>query len=79
MNSIGVCMLALLAQVLAAQTPPATPATYPALPSETPAKFEPATDSFDHIKRDVMIPMRDGVKLHPHAHALQRYRAHQPC
>ena len=24
----------------------------------------PATDGFDHVKRDVMIPMRDGVKLH---------------
>jgi uncharacterized protein len=34
------------------------------LPSETPAKFTPVTDSFDYIKRDVMIPMRDGVKLH---------------
>ncbi len=38
--------------------------TYPSLPSETPSKFEPATDSFDYVKRDVMIPMRDGVKLH---------------
>jgi putative CocE/NonD family hydrolase len=34
------------------------------LPSEMPAKFQPITDSFDYIKRDVMIPMRDGVKLH---------------
>jgi len=34
------------------------------LPSETPAKFEAVTDSFDYVKRDVMIPMRDGVKLH---------------
>src|SRR5580704_17674537 len=34
------------------------------LPSEMPAKFTPVTDSFDYIKRDVMIPMRDGVKLH---------------
>jgi putative CocE/NonD family hydrolase len=34
------------------------------LPSETPEKLEPATDSFDYAKRDVMIPMRDGVKLH---------------
>jgi uncharacterized protein len=34
------------------------------LPSETPAKLEPVTDSFDYVKRDVMIPMRDGVKLH---------------
>ena len=36
----------------------------PRLPSETPAKFEPVTDSFDYVRRDVMIPMRDGVKLH---------------
>ncbi len=34
------------------------------LPSETPAKLEPATESFDYVKRDEMIPMRDGVKLH---------------
>jgi len=40
------------------------PAQYPALSSETPDKFEPVTDSFDYAKRDVMIPMRDGVKLH---------------
>ena len=40
------------------------PITYPALPSETPAKIEPVTSSFDYTKRDVMIPMRDGVKLH---------------
>jgi len=47
---------------LAAQTAP--PPQYPGLPSETPTKFEPVTDSFDYVKRDVMIPMRDGVKLH---------------
>ncbi|MCA1849822.1 MAG: CocE/NonD family hydrolase, partial [Acidobacteria bacterium] len=34
------------------------------LPSETPEKFEPTYDGFDHVRRDVMIPMRDGVKLH---------------
>jgi len=34
------------------------------LPSETPATFTPVTTSFDYVKRDVMIPMRDGVKLH---------------
>jgi putative CocE/NonD family hydrolase len=33
------------------------------LPSDIPAKFTPNTDSFDYTKRDVMIPMRDGVKL----------------
>ncbi|MFY9571436.1 MAG: CocE/NonD family hydrolase [Blastocatellia bacterium] len=37
---------------------------YPALPSETPAKFEPTNEGFDYVRRDVMIPMRDGVKLH---------------
>src|SRR6476620_2439742 len=37
---------------------------YPNLPSETPDKFEPTNDGFDYIKRDVMIPMRDGVRLH---------------
>jgi putative CocE/NonD family hydrolase len=36
----------------------------PALPSETPATFRPVTDSFDYVRRVVMIPMRDGVKLH---------------
>ncbi|MGA2589507.1 MAG: CocE/NonD family hydrolase [Bryobacteraceae bacterium] len=46
----------LLAGRLAAQTA--------SLPSEVPAKFTPATDSFDYIRREAMIPMRDGVKLH---------------
>jgi putative CocE/NonD family hydrolase len=36
----------------------------PTLPSETPAKLTPVTTSFDYVRRDVMIPMRDGVKLH---------------
>jgi putative CocE/NonD family hydrolase len=36
----------------------------PSLPSEMPEKLQPVTDSFDYIKRDVMIPMRDGIKLH---------------
>jgi putative CocE/NonD family hydrolase len=53
----------LLVEPSAAQTvPPPSPSS--SLPSEIPAKFEPVTDSFDYTKRDVMIPMRDGVKLH---------------
>ncbi len=40
------------------------PRTSPGLPSETPEKLEPVTASFDYAKRTVMIPMRDGVKLH---------------
>jgi len=46
----------------AAQSAPAP--KYPDFPSETPAKFTPVTDSFDYGRREVMIPMRDGVKLH---------------
>jgi putative CocE/NonD family hydrolase len=43
----------------------ATPkSAYPDFPSETPAKFTPVTDSYDYTLRDVMIPMRDGVRLH---------------
>ena len=34
------------------------------LPTETPAKLTPTFAGFDHVRRDVMIPMRDGVKLH---------------
>ena len=74
-----------------APTPP--PATYPALPSEIPAKFTPTNDGFDYVRREVMIPMRDGVKLHtvilvpkgreggadpPDPHALRRRQAHEP-
>jgi len=55
----GLCGVCLFAGMLVAQTPPSS-----ALPSEIPAKFAEPTDSFDYTKRDVMIPMRDGVKLH---------------
>jgi uncharacterized protein len=34
------------------------------LPSETPAHFKVAQDTWDYSRRDVMIPMRDGVRLH---------------
>jgi len=34
------------------------------LPSETPAQLKPVTDTFDYTRREVMISMRDGVKLH---------------
>src|SRR5580704_16665567 len=39
-----------------AQTPPLTP--------DIPSKFEAPTASYDYVKREVMIPMRDGVKLY---------------
>jgi putative CocE/NonD family hydrolase len=34
-----------------------------ALLSETPAAFTPRVGTYDYVKREVMIPMRDGVKL----------------
>ena len=43
---------------------PPGPATYPGLPSETPAELRPSDTGFDYVRREVMIPMRDGVKLH---------------
>ncbi|HEY5073388.1 MAG TPA: CocE/NonD family hydrolase [Pyrinomonadaceae bacterium] len=46
--------LSLFVSSLAAQT----------LPNETPEKFTPTNDGFDYTRREVMIPMRDGVKLH---------------
>jgi len=48
----------------AAQAVAAPPAASQGLPADTPAQLTPVTASFDYVKRDVMIPMRDGVKLH---------------
>ena len=45
-----------LAPALHGQTPPLAP--------DIGGKFEVPTASYDYVKRDVMIPMRDGVKLH---------------
>ncbi len=37
---------------------------YPDYPSETPTRFQPSDHGMDYQRRAVMIPMRDGVKLH---------------
>ena len=34
------------------------------LPSETPAQLKPVTETLDYTRREEMIAMRDGVKLH---------------
>jgi uncharacterized protein len=44
------------ARTIQAQTSPLTP--------DIPAKYEATTASYDYLKRVVMIPMRDGVKLY---------------
>jgi putative CocE/NonD family hydrolase len=67
-----VCTLTLLGTALAAISLAASSAAQnsqsqpesAAYPSETPARFTPVTTSFDYTRRDVVIPMRDGVKLH---------------
>jgi uncharacterized protein len=60
----GAATLQAQAPAKAVPTPAPPPAMYPALPSEMPATFVPTYDGFDYVRREVMIPMRDGVKLH---------------
>jgi putative CocE/NonD family hydrolase len=50
----------MLSLLTSAQTKPA----YPNYPSETPEVLKPADATFDYERRLVMIPMRDGIKLH---------------
>ncbi|HUY82801.1 MAG TPA: CocE/NonD family hydrolase [Acidobacteriaceae bacterium] len=55
---------ALLAVTLTATVHAQTKPQYPDYPSETPAHFHPTTMGMDYSRTEVMIPMRDGVKLH---------------
>ncbi len=57
----ALCCALLFGGVAWSQTPPAK---YPDLPSETPAKVDTPSADFDYLRRVVMIPMRDGVRLH---------------
>jgi putative CocE/NonD family hydrolase len=50
--------------IIGAAALPAAQAPQQTLPSERPAQFRPATESWDYSRREAMIPMRDGVKLH---------------
>ena len=60
-NTLAALGCALIAHGVLARPAAAQTST---LPNETPAKFTPATSSFDYVRREIMIPMRDGVKLH---------------
>jgi putative CocE/NonD family hydrolase len=51
-----IVLLVALTPLLIQQTAPLTP--------DVPAKFDVPTANYDYVKRDVMVPMRDGVKLH---------------
>src|SRR6201993_1298040 len=59
-NSIAATLLATIATPQSAPQQPAQ-AT---LASETPMQLKIPQDTWDYSRRDVMIPMRDGVKLH---------------
>jgi putative CocE/NonD family hydrolase len=64
-SAIALCLLLVLAGSVLVQTSRAQAGSpqYPTFPSETPDHFVPKMDSFDYVRREVMIPMRDGVKL----------------
>src|ERR1043166_1308148 len=57
-------VLFLLATLTGAAGSFAQNSKYPDLPSETPDQFKPTNNGFEYERRDVMIAMRDGVKLH---------------
>src|SRR5690348_310214 len=61
-RTLPLCLLAASAVLWLSPTAFAQSAT--TLPSEMPAQLKPVTESFDYTRREVMIPVRDGVKLH---------------
>ena len=67
-RNAAVTILALAVSLVSAAAQSSTPslaeAVYPDYPSESPEKFAIASGSFDYIRREAMIPMRDGVKLY---------------
>ena len=63
-RALGCISLLLAGSLFLGSSVAQTASSAGSLASETPAKLEPSTESFDYVKREVMIPMRDGVKLH---------------
>jgi putative CocE/NonD family hydrolase len=59
---IGVALTTVGAVICAMEAYAADPATAD-LPSDTPQTFKVNTETFDYVKREEMIAMRDGVKL----------------
>jgi len=58
---VGLVLLLVLTLTLPAAVHAQTPPLAPDIPKE---KYEQPTAPLDYIKREAMIPMRDGVKLH---------------
>jgi hypothetical protein len=65
-TALAVTAFTVVAFSAAGQTNSSVPtqAGKPDYPSETPAKLVPASDSFNYVRREAMIHMRDGVKLY---------------
>ena len=55
-TAAGVAGALAVVSLAAQQTAPLTP--------DIPPHFDEPTSTYDYVKREVMIPMRDGVKLH---------------
>src|SRR5690242_10897189 len=55
---------AVISGLFAQQSAKHTEQTRPPAKTDIPAHFSVPEDGYDYVKRDVMIPMRDGVKLH---------------
>ncbi len=54
--AVAIAAALAMASLAAQQTPPLTP--------DIPGRFDEPTSRNDYVRRDVMIPMRDGVKLY---------------
>jgi len=54
--ALGIAGIAVSSLAAEQQTTPLTP--------DIPPRFDAPTTGYDYVKREVMIPMRDGVKLH---------------
>ena len=61
---LAICRTSLICTLAAAGFVQPAVAQTPGYPSETPTEFKTASGNFDYVQRDVMIAMRDGVKLH---------------
>jgi len=61
-TSRAIVLFALLG-VMSGNTGAQTPPKYPDYPSETPESFTAPTAGMDHTAREVMVPMRDGIRL----------------
>jgi putative CocE/NonD family hydrolase len=63
-NFSALAVLAFTTSLAVAAPPPGKDADPVQLGSDIPAKWKKPEAGYDYVKRDVMIPMRDGIKLH---------------